>query len=264
MSGAVAAGFGLIVIGDELLSGKRRDRHFAHLRGLLAERGLELRWVRFISDEAALITRTLEETFASGDVVFSCGGIGATPDDRTRECAAEALGRALVAHPDGLALLESRFGAPLEPPHRRNLVTFPAGASLIPNPVNQVPGFSVEDHYFMPGFPSMAWPMMAWVLDQHYADWQAPDRLAEQAIAVDGARESDVIPLLERFERDHPRLRLSCLPSLRSGGFSLELGLRGAPAEVAAAMAALQKAVSALGFAWQPVALGGEDERHDD
>ena len=261
MSEAPVRGFGLIVIGDELLSGKRQDKHFPHLLGLLAARGLELRWVRFISDDAPLITRTLEQTLAGDDVVFSCGGIGATPDDRTRQCAAEALNRRLEPHPDGVAMLEARFGHPVEPPHRLNLVAFPEGAGLIPNPINQVPGFSVDDHHFMPGFPSMAWPMMAWVLDHHYADWQNPDRLAEQAIAVNGARESDVIPLLEQFERDYPALRLSCLPTLRDEGFSLELGLRGAPGDVGPAMAVLQAAVEGLGFGWREVVL---DERHAD
>lgn len=247
--------FGLIVIGDELLSGKRQDKHFPHLLALLAERGLELAWVRLISDQASLIEQTLRETFASADVVFSCGGIGATPDDRTRQCAAAALGRELVFHPEGVALLEARFGTPVTPDHRLQMVCFPQGAELIPNPVNQVPGFSVEQHYFMPGFPSMAGPMMEWVLDHHYRDWQDSTRLTERAIAVAGARESDVIPMLEAFEQAYPDLRLSCLPNLRGEAFALELGLRGPPAEVGAAMPQLCSRVEALGFSWQPVDL---------
>lgn len=261
MTQETVRGFGLVVIGDELLSGKRADKHFPHLVGLLAERGLELRWARLIGDDPELITQTLEQTLASGDVVFSCGGIGATPDDRTRQCAAAALDRPLAVHPDGVAMLEARFGRPVEPAHRLHLVEFPEGSAVIPNPVNQVPGFSVADHHFMPGFPSMAWPMMAWVLDHHYPHWQDAQRLREQAIAVDGARESDMIPLLERFEREHPDLRVSCLPSLREAGFSLELGLRGHPARVEQAMGALRSAVEALGFEWRAVTVSGT---HDD
>lgn len=249
-------GFGLIVIGDELLSGKRQDKHFPHLVELLAVRGLELRWARFISDEAPLITATLKETMAGPDVVFSCGGIGATPDDRTRQCAAEALGVGIAPHPEGLAVLEARFGRPVEPPHRTRLVEFPIGARLIPNPVNQIPGFSVDRHHFVPGFPSMAWPMMAWVLDNEYAGWQDAERLVEQAIGVEGARESDVIPLLEQFEKKYPGLRLSCLPNTRVEGFALELGLRGAPEQVAEGMQALQQDIEALGFVWKPVQIG--------
>lgn len=253
-------GFGLIVIGDELLSGKRRDKHFAHLLSLLSTRGLELRWVRFISDDAPLITQTLRETRAGMDVVFSCGGIGATPDDRTRQCAAEAWGVTTQPHPEGMQALEARFGRPVEPPHRVRLVEFPSGARLIPNPINQIPGFSLDRHHFLPGFPNMAWPMMAWVLDNEYHDWQDADRLAEQAIGVEGARESDVIPLLERFEQANPTLRLSCLPNTRAKGFSLELGLRGAPDEVAEGMQVLQQEIAALGFAWQPIVIGQPHE----
>lgn len=258
-SGALMQGFGLIVIGDELLSGKRQDKHFSHLISLLAARGLELRWCRFISDEAPLITQTLKETMAGPDVVFSCGGIGATPDDRTRQCAAEALGVGIAPHPEGVAALEARFGSPVEPPHRMRLVEFPEGSRLIPNPVNQIPGFSVGCHHFVPGFPSMAWPMMEWVLDHEYLEWQDSARWVEQAIGVDGARESDVIPLLERFEQRYPALRLSCLPNTRIEGFALELGVRGAPAEVAVGMQTLQQDIEALGFTWAAVDIGKVD-----
>lgn len=247
--------FGLIVIGDEILSGKRRDGHFPKLVELLDARGMELGWVRFIGDDPALIRRTLEETFASGDIVFSCGGIGATPDDRTRQCAADALGVRLAPHPEGVHELEARFGRPVEPAHRLRLVEFPEGSAVIPNPVNRVPGFAIREHYFVPGFPSMAWPMMEWVLDTHYRELQAPGGRAEWAITVPDAKESDVIPMMERFVETHPDLRLSCLPATRSEGFELELGLRGAAARVESARDEVIAEVEALGFEWKQVDL---------
>jgi molybdopterin-biosynthesis enzyme MoeA-like protein len=257
--------FGLIVIGDEILSGKRRDGHFAEVIGMLAERGLELAWARFVSDAPDLVTRTLSETFASGDVVFSCGGIGATPDDRTRQCAAEALGVSLAVHPDGERELEARFGRPVEPPERLRLVTFPEGSAIIPNPVNRIPGFAVHEHYFVPGFPNMAWPMMEWVLDSHYAALQSPGAHREMAITVPGARESHVIPLMEAFEAEHPGLRLSCLPATEPGQRYLELGLRGEVEAVTAGLQDLIQRVEALGFGWQyaPVARPARQARHD-
>ena len=91
--------FGLIVIGDEILSGKRQDKHMSKLIELLNERGLSLSWVRYLPDEPDQITAGLKESFASGDVVFSTGGIGATPDDHTRQCAALALGTKTQLHP---------------------------------------------------------------------------------------------------------------------------------------------------------------------
>lgn len=245
--------FGLIVIGDELLSGRRRDKHFPKLVELLHARGLELAWCRFIGDEPDLITRTLGETLASGDVVFSCGGIGATPDDRTRQCAAEALGVALAVHPEGVRELEARFGGAVSPPQRLKLVEFPAGVTIIPNPVNRVPGFAIREHYFMPGFPTMAWPMMEWVLDTRYAELHAPGARTERAITVPDARESDIISLMERFQAAHPDLRISCLPATLPGRYQLELGLRGPAEQVEAGMSSLCADVEALGFRWTPV-----------
>lgn len=251
--------FGLIVIGDELLCGKRRDKHLPKVIELLAVRGLELSWCRLVGDDARLLTDTLRETFAGGDIVFSCGGIGATPDDRTRMSAAAALGVGLSRHPEGVRELEARFGRPVEPGQRLRLIEFPAGSRIIPNPVNRVPGFSIREHYFVPGFPNMAWPMIEWVLDSVYDALQAPGAQAEQAITVLDARESDVIPLLEAFVLRHPELRLSCLPSTLPQRYELELGVRGPPSAVSAAMQELKAGVAALKLSWRPVppAAGG-------
>ena len=243
--------FGALIIGDEILTGKRQDKHLGKLIELLAERGLELSWARIVGDEPQLLTQTLRESFASGDIVFSFGGIGATPDDRTRDCAAAALGLPTEVHPEGLRIIEGRFGKDL-PASRRRLVEFPRGASLIPNPVNQVPGFSIRDHHFTPGFPSMAWPMAIWVLDTLYADLHAPGSVAEQGILVHDARESDVMALLERIEAEYPNLRLSCLPDSQRGP-RLELALRGAPAAVAEGLVELCRGIDALGFRREPL-----------
>ena len=101
--------FGLIIIGDEILSGKRADKHLPKVIELLAGRGLSLAWARFIGDDRERITDALREAFASGDVVFSCGGIGATPDDHTRQCAAAALQVDLALHPEARDLIEQRM-----------------------------------------------------------------------------------------------------------------------------------------------------------
>jgi molybdopterin-biosynthesis enzyme MoeA-like protein len=172
--------FGLLIVGDEILSGKRSDKHFSKVIELLAARGLALSWMRCVGDEPSRITTDLQDAFASGDVVFSCGGIGATPDDHTRRCAADALGRPLALHPRARELIVERMrdvaaekGEPFEPDrpdnlHRLQMGWFPEGAQIIPNPYNKIPGFQVGSVYFVPGFPVMAWPMMEWVLDQHY------------------------------------------------------------------------------------------------
>ena len=141
--------FGLIVIGDEILSGRRQDKHLATLIGLLNERGLGLAWAKYIADDPLHITATLKESFASGDVVFSTGGIGATPDDHTRQCAALALGTTTKLHPKAQELIAARIqsmaeGDPIkadlntpENQHRFKMGEFPIGSDIIPNPYNQ-------------------------------------------------------------------------------------------------------------------------------
>ncbi|MGQ9425615.1 competence/damage-inducible protein A [Gilvimarinus sp. F26214L] len=246
---------GLLIIGDEILSGKRQDKHLPRVIEMLDSRGLELAWVRILGDDGAILTENLRQTFASDSIVFSCGGIGATTDDRTRQCAAAALDLDLAVHPEGRREMQARFNETELTPQRLRLVEFPEGASIIPNPVNRVPGFSLRDHHFMPGFPSMAWPMIEWVLDNRYGNLQAPGRIGEEAINVWDARESDVIPLMERFVLEHPELRLSCLPGSIGGRFQLELGLRGAPSQVDAGMRKLRGEIEGLGFSWEPVSL---------
>ena len=100
---------GLIIIGDEILSGKRQDKHFAKVLELMSARGMELAWVRYLGDDRARIVNTFRDTFASGDTVLSCGGIGATPDDHTRQCAAAAVGVDLALHAEAEAEIRARL-----------------------------------------------------------------------------------------------------------------------------------------------------------
>src|SRR6185369_15230625 len=173
--------FGLVIVDNEILSGKRADKHMPKAIELLAARGLQLAWAEYVSDIPQRITATLRRAFASGDVVFCYGSIGATPDDHTRQCAGEALGVPLELHSQAEALIRERIqniareqGTAYEPDrpdniHRLNMGVFPVGARIIPNPFNKIAGFSVADVHFVPGFPVMAWPMIEWVLDTHYA-----------------------------------------------------------------------------------------------
>lgn len=241
--------FGAIIIGDEIMSGKRQDKHMATVIKTLGERGLVLDWCQYLADEPALITATLRRTLAGGDAVFSFGGIGATPDDHTRQCAADAAGTALVLHPDADREIRARFGAEITP-QRLKMGEFPAGSSIIPNPVNRIPGFSVGDHHFLPGFPQMAWPMMAWVLDTRYPDLFAAGTTGEQAIIVRGAGESQLIDLMNECLARHPGLKVFSLPHMGDDDRYVELGVRGVATEVGPAMEVLKSGVTALGFRW--------------
>ncbi len=241
--------FGAIIIGDEIMSGKRQDKHMAQVVKTLGERGLELAWCQYLADEPELITTTLRRTLATQDVVFSFGGIGATPDDHTRLCAADAAGVSLALHPDAETEIRARFGADITP-QRLMMGEFPAGSRIIPNPFNRIPGFSMGHHHFVPGFPQMAWPMMAWVLDNWYAEHHAAGRTAECAIIVRGAGESQLIILMNECLARYPGLKVFSLPHMSDTDRYVELGVRGDAQRTDAAISELKNGVIALGFAW--------------
>ena len=266
--------FGLIIIGDEILSGRRQDQHLAKAISLLGARGLQLAYAHYVGDDPARITATLAQAFASGDVVFSFGGIGATPDDHTRQCAAAAWGRALLLHPTARDLITERMqdmartqGVPFdahspENLHRLNMGVFPEGADIIPNPYNKIPGFrcvtgaSVDGPavHFLPGFPVMAWPMLEWVLDTHYPATFAPGSWAEHSVIVPGVMESTLTPLMEQLEQAHP-VKVFSLPSVDHPqyGRHIELGVKGAPAAAQTAFDAMLAALGGMGIALGPV-----------
>ncbi|CAN7526897.1 molybdopterin-binding protein [Pseudoduganella sp. LjRoot289] len=252
---------GLIIIGDEILSGKRTDQHFPKVVQILAARGLQLGWAEYLGDDPARITAALKRTFAGGDIVFSCGGIGATPDDHTRQAAADALGLPLVLHPQGKEHIQQRIlqmareagqQVDLDTPdnlHRLKMAEFAEGAALIPNPYNNVAGFALGTHYFVPGFPVMAWPMIEWVLDTHYADLFNREPRAEHATLVYEAAESALTPLMVALESQYPRIKVFSLPSVGDAHTRrhIELGVKGEPAQAGEAYARLCAELDRMG-----------------
>jgi len=257
---------GLIIIGDEILSGKRADKHLPKTIDLLKARGLALAYADYVGDSPERITATLRRAFASGDLVFSCGGIGATPDDHTRQCAARALGLDLVLHPQAAAMIRERMqdvaleqGLVYEPErpdnlHRLNMGLFPAGAGIIPNPYNKIAGFSCGSVYFVPGFPVMAWPMMEWVLDTHYTHLFQNAAWIEQSVIVFGAMEATLTPLMETIEADFVGIKVFSLPSVDHPeyGRHIELGVKGRPELVIQAYPALLAGLRSFGVKLGP------------
>lgn len=240
--------FGIYIIGDEILSGKRQDKHLNKAIELLSARGLQLSWANYLGDIPTQITAALKASMARGDIVFSFGGIGATPDDFTRQCAAEALGVPIERHAGAVAELEARFGEAAYP-KRVLMADFPQGADLIPNPVNRVAGFSIKEHYFVPGFPEMAHPMMEWVLDTYYPHLFHRQDYVEASILVLDAGESQLIDMMQQILTVHTDIKLFSLPKLDTRR-TIELGVKGASASVQNAMLDIQQRVSALGFPW--------------
>lgn len=245
--------FGAFIIGDELLVGKREDKHLGFAIGALAKRGLRLAWAHYLGDEPARLTDALKRSFASRDVVFSFGGIGATPDDHTRQCAAAALGVPLALHPEAEREIRARFPGQVVTPQRLQMGEFPQGASIIPNPVNRIPGFSIADHHFVPGFPQMAWPMVEWVLDTRYRSRFDSQKWAEASILVYEAGESQLIPAMKTVEQQYQGVKVFSLPSMGADGsrIHVELGVRGDPQQVSDAMEALRREVRGAGFPYK-------------
>ncbi len=245
---------GLIIVGDEILSGRRADQHLPKVVAMLVQRGMSLSWAKIVGDDKELLEATYQNTLATDDIVFSTGGIGATPDDLTREAVAKALGVKTERHPEGVVLLEKtakkRNLALTE--QRYRLVEFPSGAELIPNPVNSIPGFTVGSHHFVPGFPEMAWPMIEWLLDNRYRHLH-DNQYAERSVLVTGTHEGDLIPLLESVANSYPALKLFCLPSMKHELPVNEVGAKGNAAEVKAAMQELKEMLTSQGYQWERV-----------
>lgn len=254
--------FGIYIIGDEILSGKREDKHFNQVIAILKARGLSLTWAEYIGDDPTRITASLKRSLNTSDIVFSFGGIGATPDDFTRQAAAEALELPIERHKQAVAEIEAQFGESAYP-KRVLMADFPKGASMIPNPFNRVAGFAIglnpqkPSHYFLPGFPSMAWPMMAWVLDTHYSHLFHQETIVESAILVRDAGESQLIDLMNVIVRKHPETKLFSLPKLGSNKINpiktIELGVKGATSAVESAMVDIKAGVTEAGFNWSDV-----------
>jgi molybdopterin-biosynthesis enzyme MoeA-like protein len=263
---------GLVIVGDEILSGKRQDKHLAQIITLLSARGMALDWAEYVGDAPDRITATLKRAFDSGDIVFSTGGIGATPDDHTRQCAAKALGVDLQLHPQAEALIRERMqdlakeqGTTYQPEHpdnihRLNMGVFPVGAQLIPNPYNKIPGFSCwASHssasgqggciHFVPGFPVMAWPMVEWVLDTLYPHLHRSSAYMEKSVIVFGAMEAALTPLMLRLEAAYSGIKVFSLPSVDHPqyGRHIELGVKGAPSDVGLAYPALLEGLHLFG-----------------
>ena len=253
--------FGLIIIGDEILSGKRQDKHFAKILGLLEARGLQLSWVTYLGDERERLTAALRGSFAAGEPVLSCGGIGATPDDHTRQAAAAALGVPLSLHPQAAQLItertvemarEGKGSTDMSTPENRQRLKmgeFPEGAAIISNPFNRIPGFSIRQHYFVPGFPVMAWPMIEWVLDHDFAHLHHREPRGERSLLLFEVPESAATPLMEAIEARYPGIKVFSLPSVGDATLRrhIELGVKGPTALLDAAWRDLESGARGLG-----------------
>lgn len=196
-----------VIIGTELLNGRRVDKHFAFINQELRDRGLLHVGSFVIQDDPALIQNCFKMILQDPKSVMFCfGGIGATPDDLTRAIASDVFtGEPLSLHVKAKALIEDQFGKEAYP-HRIHMAMLPPSSALLHNVVNNVPGFSLFDRFFFtPGFPSMAWPMVKEALDTHFP---AQPKLYSTSFVVE-ATENDLMEMMEALPKE---LNFSSLP----------------------------------------------------
>jgi len=238
---------GILIIGDEILSGRRQDKHLDHVIHTLAQRNLTLTWARYVGDDETNLVDSFRDIAARGDLCFSFGGIGATPDDITRQCVAKALNLPIVRHPGAVEEIEARFGERAYP-DRIRMADLPKGADLIPNPRNRIPGFSVGHIHCLPGFPELAWPMLEWVLENHYPDLRGVESV-HYILKIHNARETELISLMEQIQHDYPTLKVSSLPKFLADGQSeIELGIKGQESEARNACDSIKTALLGQGL----------------
>ncbi|WP_322890416.1 MULTISPECIES: competence/damage-inducible protein A [unclassified Yoonia] len=228
----------MLVIGDEILSGRTRDANMHHLAGRLTEAGIDLREVRIVSDDAPAIIAAVQALSAGFDHVFTSGGIGPTHDDITADCIAAAFGDTIDVRADARALLQAHYdrsGQELNAARLR-MARIPASATLIDNPVSTAPGFSIGNVHVMAGVPSVFQAMVASVLPT--LSGGAP--LSSRTLEVMRG-EGDIAGPLAIFAADHPDLSVGSYPFQRNGIYGANLVIRGADsAQVEAAFARLQ------------------------
>lgn len=219
----------MLVIGDEILSGRTRDANMYHLAGELTKAGIDLAEVRVVSDEPEAIIEAVQILAASYDHVFTSGGIGPTHDDITADCIAKAFGRSIDIRDDARALLELHYektGLELNEARLR-MARIPEGAELIDNPVSTAPGFKVENVHVMAGVPSVFQAMVATVLPTMTGG--AP--LVSETLRVDRG-EGDIAGPLGTVAEAFPGLSIGCYPfQTKSGSYGANVVIRGFDAE---------------------------------
>ena len=228
----------MLVIGDEILSGRTRDSNMHHLAGQLSEIGVDLKEVRIVGDEAGLIIGTVQALSRAYDMVFTSGGIGPTHDDITADCMAAAFDRAIDVRDDAREILAAHYarsGTELNAARLR-MARIPEGASLIENPVSAAPGFIVENVHVMAGVPSVFQAMVASVLPGLAGG--AP--LVSKTITIHRG-EGDIAGPLGEIAQAYPELSLGSYPFQKDGRYGAHVVIRGNdPDMVDAALARLE------------------------
>ena len=239
----------LLVIGNEVLSGRTQDANIRHLAVRLGEIGIPLREVRVIPDVPDTIIGAVNECRARFDHVFTTGGIGPTHDDITSECVAAAFSVPWEPHPEAWARLERHLGPERFNAARQRMATVPRGATLIDNPVSVAPGFTIGNVHVMAGVPRIMQAMFETLAPR----LQGGAPVASRAVHAIGLLEGDLAEGLQAIQGRYPALDLGSYPFYRATGGGVALVAKGTDAAALdACVAEVTALVAALGK--EPVA----------
>ncbi len=220
--------FFTLIIGTEILNRRRTDAHFDFVSKALADKGHKLTGSFIIEDDPALIIQTIKFIASQPNpVLFSFGGIGSTPDDHTRKCAAIALrGGDFVVHKEAKRIIEEKLGNNAYP-HPIKMAELPKGAELLDNPVNKMPAFSLDErYYFMPGFPEMSHPMVNEILGKLIPNKKEQYRHTLTALC----KENVFIEVMEKMPKE---VEFSSLPKLYNDGWKVSISVASSDKQLA-------------------------------
>jgi molybdenum cofactor synthesis domain-containing protein len=233
----------LLIVGNEILSGRTQDRNLAFLGARLSDRGIRLAEARVIPDEKATIVEQVRELQARHQYLFTTGGIGPTHDDITAECVAEAVGRPLIEHPEARAILDARYGPENLTAARLRMARTPEGASLIDNPVSKVPGFRIANVYVLAGIPEVMQAMFESIAHELTG---GPPLVTATLVAE--LPEGDLAGPLGALQARYPDIEMGSYPFFGQRRYGASLVLRGTErARLAAALGELRQMVRDLG-----------------
>lgn len=215
----------LIIIGDEILSGRTDDANLAHLARWLNEEGIRLREVRVVEDDMAAIGDAVNTLSKSHDYLFTTGGIGPTHDDITVDSVAAALGLGVEYHPQALALLEGYYGKDRLTEDRKRMARVPEGADLIPNPMSGAPGIRINNIFLMAGIPDI----MRGMLEGLRGQLKGGTPLLSESVTI-FCRESEIAGVVGDVQRENPDVSIGSYPFYRNNRVGAALVVRGTDA----------------------------------
>lgn len=242
-SGSDTVTAALVVIGDEILSGRTHDRNLPYLGRRLNELGVRLAEVRVVADDCSAIVEAVNALRARHQYLFTTGGIGPTHDDITAECIAEALGRKLIEHPQARAILDARYGPEGLTPGRLRMARTPEGAELVDNPVSKVPGFKIGNVYVLAGIPEVMQGMFESLAHELVG---GPPLLSTTVVAA--LPEGDLAQPLGELQARYPDIGMGSYPFFGQHRYGASLVLRATDRErLLAARGELIDLVRAMG-----------------